>query len=346
MPKETRFEWPETAEKLAGLLPLARLHPATLAWAGQCGPRKEWGVAFSGGADSLALLLLLWAHFPKRRSRLVGLHFDHRLRGRESRADAAFCRRVCAGLGVKFRLGSWAKAPNAASEADAREARMRFLEKHASVLWFGHHLDDIAETFLMRLARGSGAAGLAAPRPVQTMAGGKTRLRPLLTLKKAEILSSLQLVNAPWREDSSNGLEDYFRNRIRRVVVPAWTAAAQRDAVAGAARARELLEEDDAALEAWLDELAAVQPGNALDLHVLAGKPRALFRRALHRWLLKQPEAGKISRQAFDALLGATIAGRATRHSLGRKGFAVINRGRLYFEHARKRSRDFQRSAN
>jgi len=53
--------------------------------------------AVSGGADSLALLLLLWAHWPERRSRLQVLHFNHRLRGRASRTDEVFCRKVCAG---------------------------------------------------------------------------------------------------------------------------------------------------------------------------------------------------------------------------------------------------------
>ncbi|MEY4940273.1 MAG: tRNA(Ile)-lysidine synthase [Verrucomicrobiota bacterium] len=320
------------------MLPLARLHPSTLAWAADRSTREPWGIAFSGGADSLALLLVLWAHFPSRRGQFVALHFDHRLRGKESRADAAFSRRVCTGLKIAFRKGSWLGAPKAASEADAREARMGFLEKHASVLWFGHQLDDVAETMLMRLARGSGAGGLAAPRPIQTSADGVTRLRPLLTLRKGEIQSALQAATIPWREDSSNLAGDYFRNRIRQAVVPAWNAAAQRDAVAGAARSRELLEEDDTALECWLDGLGAMQSDRALNLRLLVDKPRALIRRAVHRWLLLQPDAGKISRQAFDLLLASATKGAATRHSLGAKGFAVIKHGLLCFVPVRKRS--------
>jgi hypothetical protein len=150
------------------------------------------------------------------------------------------------------------------------------------LLWLGQQQDDIAETFFMRLARGSGTAGLAAPRPAQRMPGGGVRLRPLLTLKKAEISAALRAAGIPWREDASNAGDDYFRNRIRRAVLPAWQRAAHgRDALDGAALARELLDEDDAALEAWLEELRPLRRGAVLDLPVLSGKPRALWRSRL-----------------------------------------------------------------
>jgi tRNA(Ile)-lysidine synthase len=110
-------------------------------------------------------------------------------------------------------------------------------------------------------------------------------------------------------------------------VVPAWLRAAGRDALAGVALSRELLEEDDAALEGWVDKLHALTPGGGLSLDRLAGQPRAVARRALHRWLLAQPGATTLSRRGFDALLAAVIRGAPTRHSLGSEGFAVI-RGR------------------
>src|SRR5436190_14011874 len=91
--------WPELASKLAEVLPLSRLHPAVLAWTERSSSRPTWAVSFSGGADSLTLLLLIWAHWPRRRRHLQALHFDHRLRGAESRADAKFCRQVCRKLG-------------------------------------------------------------------------------------------------------------------------------------------------------------------------------------------------------------------------------------------------------
>ncbi len=198
----------------------------------------------------------------------------------------------------------------------------------------------------MRLARGSGAGGLAAPRPVQPHADGRVHLRPLLTLKKAEIVAALRTVDAAWREDASNAAERFFRNRVRRSVVPAWAEAAQRDAIAGAARSRQLLEEDDAALESWLDALRPLGRCGVLETARLRGKPRALWRRALHRWLIGQPAAGELSRQAFEALLRAVEEGRATRHSLGRDGFAVTDGERLWFERVGKPRRRFRRRAN
>jgi tRNA(Ile)-lysidine synthase len=310
-------------------------------------------VGFSGGPDSLALLLLLWAHWPERRGRLCALHFDHRLRGAESRKDAMFCKKVCAALGVKLVSGMWKRRVNSpeASEAEARAARLAFFAKHARVVWLGHQQDDIAETFFMRLARGSGTGGLAAPRPVQAQPGGRVHVRPLLLLKKAEIVAALRAAGLPWREDSTNAGRDFFRNRVRRDVLPAWGRAAERDALAGAARSRLLLEEDDTALEALLDELRPIEAGRGragavLRLTALAGKPRALWRRALHRWLGAVPRAGGISRQAFEALLEVIERGQRTRHSLGREGFAVTDGARLWFQPVGKLSRSFRRSAN
>ena len=321
------INWQECAVALAGALPRERLHPAVVAWTARSPARARWAVAFSGGADSLALLLLVWAHWPERRGRLVALHFNHRLRGRAANADEKFCGRVCTALGVKFVRGAWAEARPDASEGEARVARLAFFAKHARALWLGHQQDDIAESMFMRLARGSGAGGLAAPRPVQPMTGGRVHLRPLLTLKKSEVTAALRAAGAAWREDASNAAGSFFRNRVRHRVLPAWCAAAQRDGLAGAARSRELLEEDDDALEAWLAAIRPITPGGALSLRRLAGKPRAVWRRALHRWLLRLPGAGRnLSRQAVEAILRDAMRGRVTRHSLGAAGFGVISK--------------------
>ena len=330
--KRRAIDWKARAMALAAELPRAKLHPAVLAWTEACDQRTTWLAAFSGGADSLSLLLLLWAHWPERRGRLRGVHFNHRLRGRASQADEKFCAAVCAALGVKFVAGRWGTAHKGASEAAARSARMKFFDAQGRVLWLGHQQDDIAETMLMRLARGSGTAGLAAPRPVNALSGRRVHLRPQLTLKKTEIVRALRSTKIPWREDESNARGYYFRNRVRHDVLPSWVEAAQRDALAGAAHARELLEEDDTALEHWLASLRVIRTDGSLALAKLAGKPRGLVRRALHQWLLAQAQAGDLSRQGFESLLGAVERGTATRHSLGREGFAVIRRGHLRFE--------------
>ncbi|MDP3072469.1 MAG: tRNA lysidine(34) synthetase TilS [Opitutaceae bacterium] len=328
----------EAAARLAAIIPRERLDATVRAWADAAPPRTRWAVAFSGGADSLALLLLIWAHWPERRRTLRALHFDHRLRGAASRADARFCERVCQELGMACVTGTWKGRRRGASEAEARAARMAFFESHARVLWLGHQQDDIAESMLMRLARGSGTSGLAAPRPVQPQPRGRVHLRPLLPLKKTEITAALRAAGVAWREDATNAGDDFFRNRVRRAVVPAWIRAAQRDATAGAANSRALLEEDDAALEAWLDEiLPPLRRRGPLPLASLAGRPRALWRRALHRWLRAEPRAGELSRAAFETLLGAIMRG-PTRQSAGRAGFAVSDGRELRFQSVRKKS--------
>jgi tRNA(Ile)-lysidine synthase len=346
MAASNRIDWEHAAARLAEILPRERLHPAVLAWSATRSRREKWAVAFSGGADSLTSLLLLWAHWPEHRRSLVALHFDHRLRGRESRADAAFCRKVATALGLKFEMAAWMRRSRDVSEADARAARLAFFASRSRVLWLGHQQDDIAESMLMRLARGSGAGGLAAPRPVQPMPGGRIHLRPLLTLKKAEVVGALKSAGCAWREDATNGQPLFFRNRVRREVIPAWVAAAQRDALTGAARSRELLAEDDTALEAWLGELDPWNKQGGLLLERLAGKPRALMRRALHEWLLKEPRAGELVSRGFEALLDAAVLGQPTRRSLGNAGFAVIRRGVLSFVPTGKRNAKFQRRAN
>lgn len=346
MSRIAKTDWTEVATRLISSVAITRLHPAVTKWVAKNDPVNErrWAVAFSGGADSLALLLLLWAYWPERRAGLLVLHFNHCLRGRASTADAAFCRRLCAALGVTFVVGGWKRARKGASEAEARLARFEFFGRELSkrrikALWLGHQQDDIVETIFMRLARGSGTAGLAAPRPVQMMPGGRVHLRPLLTLKKREIVEAMTEAGAVWREDASNGTGDYLRNRIRNEVMPAWLAAAgDRDALEGAALSRELLEEDDVALETWLDALAPLSADGRLDLRMLAGKPRAVIRRALYRWLLGlQKDAGDLSRQGFTVLLAMVEAGKATRFSLGRSGFAIIRKGVLLFEKASRR---------
>lgn len=353
MPVRKPIDWPECAAKLGAAVPRERLHPAVRAWAETSPKRERWLVAFSGGADSLALLLLLWAHWPERRDRLVAVHFNHRLRGAAADRDERFCTGVCAALNVKHVSGRWQKPPARASESQAREARHAFFvrqlgKSRARALWLGHQQDDVAETMLMRLARGSGSGGLAAPRPVQSMPEGRIHLRPLLGIKKSEIASLLRTCRATWREDRTNAGRDFLRGRVRRDVIPAWQeAAGGRDAIAGAALSRELIEEDDAALEAWLVQIAPFRSDGGLNLRRLRQMPRAVVRRALHRWLQQQGRGEGLSRQCFTTLLENVLQHRVTRQSLGTGAFAQIGRQRLKLVALGRKDRgQFQRAAN
>ena len=182
---------------------------------------------------------------------------------------------------------------------------------------------------LMRLARGSGAGGLAAPRPVQTFADGRCHLRPLLTLRRDALRNALDELGIRWREDASNATPAYQRNRMRHRVVAVWETAAHRDAVAGALHSRSLLDEDDAALETLSRQVRAIGRRGDLLLSRIEDRPRALLRRVLHQWLQQLPVRTDLSRQAFEALLTALERGAPTRQSLGAGVFAVLKAGRL-----------------
>ncbi len=220
--------------------------------------QKPIAVACSGGADSLAALLLTWAKFPEARERLCVLHFDHTVR-EESAADAEFVREVCAALGVGFICERRVPAPgeNRRSEAALRSARLEFFarEMHKRgirILVQGHQRDDIAETLLMRLTRGAGTDGLAAPRKISPQPDGRVFVRPLLDIPKGNIIAALRDCEIHWCEDASNAGTDYFRNRVRNRVLPELRDAAPFENIA---RSRKLAEEDADALNFFADEV-------------------------------------------------------------------------------------------
>ena len=185
-------------------------------------PGQRVGVAVSGGADSVCLLHLLLELAPSMEWRLTVLHLDHGLRGDESRADAAFVRRMAEALGLPFVLrGADLSGAGDNLEQAARRARMAFFreaiaEGAVDRVAVGHTRSDQGETVLYRFLRGSGTAGLAGIRPV--IAPGI--VRPLLYIGRAEIEDWLRSRAIPWREDSTNASARFARNRIRHSLLP------------------------------------------------------------------------------------------------------------------------------
>jgi len=245
-------------------------------------------VACSGGADSLLLLLLVfeWRRQCDGLSSLSAIHFNHCLRGEASDEDEAFVRRVCEALRVEVLFGRWDGAPSKdVTEDQARSARLAFFAKAVgdrAIIVTGHQRDDIAETMLMRLSRGAGTEGLAAPRRESTAVGGLRFVRPLLDSSKAEIVSALREVGATWREDASNRGDGFYRNRLRNSVIADWEAAADRLIGPGVALSRALLEEDARALRWYLEvEWENLRDKDGLSFEGLRRLPRAMQRRAL-----------------------------------------------------------------
>jgi len=339
--KPPKIDWKKIAAAVGEKISVGRLHPRVLAWMEKHAKDNEpWAVAVSGGSDSTALLLLLWAHFPKKRKTLTILHFDHATRP-ESAADAEEVQAIAKQLGMAF-ISARRPPGGKLSEAALRDDRWNFFREqlkahNARIIFFGHQRDDIAETMLMRLASGSGAGGLCAPRPVREFPDGAVALRPLLELSKKELRSAIMgtLVTMAkegaketlWREDASNAKDIYLRNRIRHQVVPAWQEAiGARDLDAGVARSRAMIEDDGDALENMTTALMRDLPeGEPLPLSRLSNQPRAIVRRALWWWLLHNKLDKNLNAQAFDTLLDALAKAAPGRWSAGPGRWLVLD---------------------
>ena len=248
-------------------------------------------VAVSGGADSVYLLCALWADETVR-PRLRVLHFDHRVRGEASAEDARFVAALGAALGVPCVLGSRA-GQGAASEADLRAARDAFFAEQRPALGFellctAHHLDDVVENALLRLARGAGLAGLAAPRVLQDFRDGHRRWRPLIAagIAKSTLLAELRAAGIPWREDATNGLPIAARNRIRAWLADGGEAALGAGYAEGFTRSARIIGEAQAALVCWARELGCVvSAAGTMPVGALKDRPEALAQECLREFL-------------------------------------------------------------
>ena len=213
--------------------------------------------AFSGGPDSTALLLeLMRLRDEGRIGPLYAAHFEHGIRGQESREDLAFCRDLCLRLGVPLfsesgDVPAFAAGESLSLEAAARQLRYGFLRRlkgalGADCIALAHHRDDQAETVLLHLIRGSGMTGLTG---MATRSGDL--VRPLLGVGRTDILAFLEEHDQSWRLDSTNLSLDQTRSRLRQQVMEPLGAINPRAAEHIAACADRLRTED-----AFLDGLA------------------------------------------------------------------------------------------
>lgn len=170
---------------------------------------KKYLIAVSGGVDSVVLLDML----AKKHKNILVAHFDHGIR-EDSKEDAIFVRQLAVKYGVKFFTKREELGANA-SEEKARRARYKFLrelsEKQNATIVTAHHLDDVAETIIINMVRGTGWRGLA-------VLNAEDIYRPLINFKKQEIINYAKQNNLKWREDSTNSLNVYMRNIVRHKI--------------------------------------------------------------------------------------------------------------------------------
>ena len=263
--------------------------------------------AVSGGADSLALLVLAVA----AGCRATAVHVDHGLR-EGSAAEAEVVRDAAAGLGAAFRAERVHVGPGPNLEARARAARYGVLPPDVLT---GHTADDQAETVLLNLLRGAGLDGLAAMTP-----GGR---HPILGLRRKETAAVCRTAGLAPVADPSNDDPAHRRNRVRHELLPLVDAIAGRDLVPVLARQADLLREE----AALLDDLAAVL--DPTDAAALAAAPVALARRAVRRWLSAGCEHPPSS-AAVERVLGVARGdARAAEVEGGRRVARTARRLRL-----------------
>ena len=285
------------------------------------GAPDSLGLAVSGGPDSVALLLLGAAALP---GAVKAATVDHGLRP-EAADEARFVAGLCGSLAVPHRTLAGALPRGGGPQARARALRYRLLggwAEEEALGWIAtaHHLDDQAETLLMRLNRGAGAGGLAAIRRSRPLAGA-TLVRPLLGWRRDELAAIVAAAGIEAADDPSNRAPEHDRTRVRALLA----AEALLDPRRLAASADHLAEAEQAL--AWAADRAwgerARQTGDAVEIDS-SGLPRELRRRLLVQAIEAVREsagiAGRWRVDGASALLDAldsggcgTLAGVAAR---------------------------------
>ncbi len=276
--------------------------------------------ALSGGPDSTALLFLLKDAAQRFHLQIHGAHFNHGLRGAEADEDEDFVRQQCRRLAVPCTVAKPDSPPEKGENVEqwAREARYRFLEQVRAEQCFqkialGHTRDDLVETFLMRLIRGSGLSGLACLRPVRE--GGL--IRPMIGLSRADALAFLAEQGEPYREDSSNLDLGRLRNRVRHELLPLLERNYNPRVFERLADTAALVLDDEDQLELAagreLDRVSrATVVGGPLELSrsLLCSLPAALARRVVRRALRQcRGDLRGIDRGHVEAVLGLAAPG-------------------------------------
>src|SRR5437763_2175965 len=225
-------------------------------------PGDRVGVAVSGGADSVSLLLLLLELRKKLGIVLSVVHFNHKLRGKASEGDEQFVAKLAAKHRLAFEVertdvAAIAKRQKTNLEDAGRRARYEFFATlvesgHLDKVAVAHSADDQAETVLAHVLRGTGLTGLGGIHPI----AGPV-VRPLLQTRRADLRAYLRSRKQTWREDATNLDTTKMRARIRKKLLPLLEKHFQKAVVQHLARLADLARADEALLESVIDEAYA-----------------------------------------------------------------------------------------
>jgi len=269
-------------------------------------PVGTYVVAVSGGVDSVALLHLLY-EMDRRAGlghRFIVAHFDHGIRS-DSDEDRRHVQRLARHYGFPFVYEQATLGPGA-SEATARAARYKFLHhvRHASgarAVITAHHQDDVIETALLNLLRGTGGRGLHSLRSRELVK------RPLLDVKKKDLVHYAEANGLVWRDDSTNANTAILRNYVRHKVVANMGITRRSQVLKHTRRAAELSAEIDAIIANYLHMQPTIHELNRGSFIEL---PHAVSREVLAAWLRNRAPTVELNKKLLERLVVAAKTGR------------------------------------
>lgn len=271
-------------------------------------PGDRVGIAVSGGADSVALLLVMLELRKKLGIVLAVVHFNHKLRGPDSEADEQFVAELSARFALEFFREAGSVVLHSAQqhlslEAAGRSLRYEYFSRLLGATTLNriataHTLDDQAETVLLKVVRGAGTRGLSAIYPrlaanelpgshgVQPPGSGKSVIRPLLGIRRENIESYLRAREQTWREDKTNSDVRYSRNLVRHEILPQLERSLNPSVRETLAETSDVARAEE---EYWTDKVGKLLPDvwklrnddveRSLDAVFLSTQPLALQRR-------------------------------------------------------------------
>ncbi len=292
-------------------------------------------VAVSGGVDSVVLLYLLVQQKKpkantgdKRRKagdyfQLVVAHFDHGIR-EDSAEDREFVQRLAASYGLPFVFDAAQLGPKA-SEETARKARYEFLHRtkeaaNADAIITAHHQDDVIETAIINLLRGTGRRGLTA------LKSDKDIIRPLLHVTKQEILDFAKEHELAWREDATNKETKYLRNYIRKNLVPRFSEQRKQELLGYIKLLRDRNREIDESLAKFLDMQLKE---DVLDRHQFVMLPHSVAKEVMAAWLRQNGIAGYTARLLEQLVTDAKTLQKGKRLDVNDSMIIVVGEDEL-----------------
>ena len=303
--------------------------------------------AFSGGADSSALLFMLAEYGKRTGAKIYAAHVNHMIRGEEADRDEEFCRRVAKSLGIEIfvlrrDVPAYAKECGKSVETAARDVRYEFFdsimkENGIPLLATAHNANDNMETVIFNMVRGcglKGACGIPESRPC----GGGTVVRPILGMSRREILAYCEENSIEFVTDSTNVDTDYTRNMIRAKVIPALEGINE-NAIENVWRLTQSLKSDALCLDSLTNSfLGDVGEDISLECEKLLSAPDAVASRAIIALFSKASDGESLEAEHVRSIL--QLCRTATPHSrlnLPREIDAKIENGKLYFEKRKER---------